>query len=277
MLCIVVPVMIAVVVFAIKYRASNTSSEYLPEWGHSSKIEVIMWSIPVIVVTILGILTGIYTFKLEPSRNISASIVGNEKPIQVDAVALDWKWLFIYPEYGVASVNELYAPVKRQIFLQLSAENSINAFWVPSLGTVLYAMPQMNSKLHLVADKTGVFRGLSANFSGDGFANMKFKWHSVTQDEFNAWIHKLKNAGGNLGRNAYLQLAKAPDTEDLAAKKEDTKVRYYAKVDDELYYRIVNGCVPSNKECNERLMWRDAASSLWGQLCSVFNADYVEK
>jgi len=277
MLCVVVPLMIAIVIFAIKYRASNTDATYLPDWGHSNKIELTMWGIPVVIVIILGIFTGIYTFKLEPSRDLPSSVVGTQKPIMVDAVALDWKWLFIYPEYGVAAVNEIYAPVNRQVFLQLSAENSINAFWVPKLGTVLYAMPQMNSKLHLIANEKGVFEGLSANFSGDGFANMKFRWHSVDDKEFNNWIEKIKHSGNSLGREEYLQLAKAPDTEDIAAKERDADVRYYSKVDNELYYRVVNGCVAQNKECNERLMWRDAASSLWGQLCSVFNSDYVAK
>lgn len=277
MLCVVVPLMIAIVYFAIKYRASNACATYLPDWGHSNKIEVTMWGIPVVIVIILGIFTGIYTFKLEPSRALPNSVVGSQKPIMVDAVALDWKWLFIYPEYGVATVNEIYAPVNRQVFLQLSAENAINAFWVPKLGTVLYAMPQMNSKLHLIANEKGVFEGLSANFSGDGFANMHFRWHSVDNKEFNDWIEKIRHSGNSLGREEYLQLAKAPDTEDVAAKERDGDVRYYSKVDNELYYRVVNGCVASNKECNERLMWRDAASSLWGQLCSVFNSDYVAK
>lgn len=119
MLCVVVPLMIAIVIFAIKYRASNTDATYLPDWGHSNKIEVTMWGIPVVIVIILGIFTGIYTFKLEPSRDLPSSVVGTQKPIMVDAVALDWKWLFIYPEYGVAAVNEIYAPVNRQVFLQL--------------------------------------------------------------------------------------------------------------------------------------------------------------
>lgn len=277
MLCVVIPIMIAIVYFAIKYRSTNTSAVYMPDWGHSSKIEVAMWGIPVVITIILGILTGIYTFKLEPSRALPVKVATTQKPIMVDAVALDWKWLFIYPEYGVATVNELYAPVNRQVFLQLSAQNAINAFWVPKLGTVLYAMPQMNSKLHLIANQKGIFEGSSANFSGDGFANMQFRWHSVDNKEFNDWIAKVQHSGNALGRAEYLALAKAPDIEDIEAKRKDSEVRYYANVDKDLYYRVVNGCVAQGKECNERLMWRDAASSLWGQLCSVFNADYVAK
>lgn len=277
MLCVVVPVMVAIVLFAVKYNAKKTSAEYLPDWGHSTKVEVYMWGIPVVIVTILGILTGFYTFKLEPSRNLPAAVAGAQQPLQIDVVALDWKWLFIYPQYGVAAVNELYAPVNRQVFLQLSSQNAINAFWVPKLGTVLYAMPQMNSKLHLIANQEGEFPGLSANFSGDAFADMHFLWHSVPAIQFSAWIDKLKQLGGPLARADYLRLAKAPGAEDLAGRKNDSAIRYYSKVDNELYYRVVNGCVEQGRECNERLMWRDAASSLWGQLCSVFNADYIEK
>ena len=272
MLCVVIPVMVAVVLFAIKYRAGNKESEYLPDWGHSSKVETFMWGIPITIVVVLAILTGYYTFKLEPSKPLSEDIVGTEKAVQIDAVALDWKWLFIYPEYNVASINEIYAPVNRQIFLQLSSWDNVNAFWVPKLGTVLYAMPQMNSKLHLVADRLGTFEGLSANYSGQGFADMRFKWHSVSDTEFHDWIDQIKSSGSSLDREGFLSLAKAPTT--VEAREKDSAVRYFSPVEDELYYRIVNRCVDSNRECNERLMWRDAAQSLWGQLCSVFNADY---
>lgn len=276
MLCVVIPVMIAVVWFAFKYRAGNKSSEYLPDWGKSHKVETFMWGIPVVVIIVLASLTGYYTFKLEPSQVLPRSVVGQTTPLQVDVVALDWKWLFIYPEYGVASVNELYAPKGRQVFLQISAENSINAFWVPRLGTILYAMPQMNAKLHLIADRLGDFEGLSANFSGDGFSGMHFKWHSVTEEGFRDWIKAIKAAHTpKLDRAGYLKLAQHPSEEaPVAEKVADQRIRYYSDVDPELYYRIVNACVVSDRECNERLMWRDAASSLWGQLCSVFNADY---
>jgi len=274
MLCVVIPVMIAIIVFAIKFRATNTQSEYLPDWGNSHRVEMIMWGIPICIIIVLASLTGYYTFKLEPSRVLSATVAGDQKPLQIDAVAMDWKWLFIYPEYGVATINEIYAPVNRQVFLQISSESSINAFWVPRLGTVLYAMPQMNAKLHLIADVEGVFKGMSANYSGDGFNEMRFMWHSVPQDKFNNWILQVKNAGKPLGRAEYLDLARHPKVGDVAAKKKDAQVRYFSNVEKDLYYRIVNRCVADGRICNERLMARDAASSLWGQLCSVFDADY---
>lgn len=277
MLCIVVPVMIAVVAFAIKYRASNTEAEYLPDWGHSNKVETFMWGIPIIVIIILASLTAYYTYTLEPSKKIPEKVAGSDQPLQIDAVALDWKWLFIYPQYGVASINEIYAPEKRQVFLQLTSENSINAFWVPRLGTVLYAMPQMNAKLHLLADRQGVFNGSSANYSGDGFSEMHFKWHSVSQNEFDNWIAQARQSTQTLDRASYRQLSYSPQMGDVAAKEKDAEVRYFSQVEKRLYYRIVNRCVDEGTTCNEDQMKLAAAKSLWGELCSVFDPGVAEK
>ncbi|WP_074381115.1 ubiquinol oxidase subunit II [Bartonella doshiae] len=275
MLCVVIPVMVSVVFLAIKYRASNTAKEYLPDWGHSNKIEAFMWSVPIIIVIILGALTAYYTYELEPENPLPVEVVGEEKPLQIDAVALDWKWLFIYPEYGIASINEIYAPEGRQVFLQLTSESSVNAFWVPKLGTVLYAMPQMNAKLHLVADEQGVFKGSSANYSGDGFAGMRFKWYSVSSQDFDDWIIKARANGQALDRASYRQLSIAPRMGDIAAKEKDAEVRYFAPVEKRLYYRIVNRCVDENTVCNEDLMKRAAAQTLWGALCSVFDPGVI--
>lgn len=271
MLCVVIPVMVSVVFLAFKYRASNTSAEYLPDWGHSNKIEAVMWGIPIAIVCVLGALTAYYTYKLEPENPLPVEVVGNEKPLQVNVVATDWKWLFIYPELGIASINELYAPVGRQILLQLTSESSVNAFWVPKLGTVLYAMPQMNSKLYLIADEQGIFNGTSANYSGDGFAGMRFKWHSVSLQDFNDWVSKARSQGQALDRASYRQLSIAPRMNDVPAKEKDAEVRYFAPVEKQLYYRIVNRCVDENTVCNEDLMKRAAAQTLWGALCSVFD------
>ncbi len=273
MLCVVIPVMVSVVFLAIKYHASNTSAEYLPDWGHSNKIEALMWGIPIVIVSVLGALTAYYTYKLEPENPLPTEIVGEGEPLQINVVATDWKWVFIYPQYGIAAVNEVYAPEGRQVLLQLTSENSVNAFWVPKLGTVLYAMPQMNSKLHLIADKQGVFKGVSANYSGDGFAGMRFKWHSVSLQDFDNWVAKARAHGQVLDRASYRQLSIAPRMGDIAAKEKDAEVRYFAPVEKQLYYRIVNRCVDANTVCNEDLMKRAAAQTLWGALCSVFDPD----
>lgn len=277
MLCIVIPVMIAVVAFAIKYRATNTEAEYLPDWGHSNKVETFMWGIPILVIIILASLTAYYTYKLEPSRPISADAAGDQQPLQIDAVALDWKWLFIYPQYGVASINEIYAPENRQVFLQLTSENSVNAFWVPRLGTVLYAMPQMNAKLHLYADQKGVFNGSSANYSGDGFSEMHFKWNSVAQGDFDNWIAKARESKETLDRAGYRKLSFSPKMGDVEGKQKDAQIRYFSQVEKGLYYRIVNRCIDDGTTCNEDQMKLAAAKSLWGELCSVFDPGVVQK
>ncbi|WP_412058983.1 ubiquinol oxidase subunit II [Bartonella sp. DGB2] len=276
MLCVVIPVMLAVVFFAIKYRASNQKADYRPDWGHSNRIEAVMWGIPVVIVVLLGAFTAFYTFRLEPSKPISKAVAGEIKPLQIDAVALDWKWLFIYPEYGVASVNEVYAPEGQQVFLQLTSENAVNAFWVPKLGTVLYAMPQMNAKLHLLAEDRGVFDGASANYSGDGFSNMHFKWHSVSKNQFEDWIAKLRKEGTPLNRETYRALSVAPKMNDRVAKEEDARIRYFASVEPRLYYRVVNRCVDAGTTCNEDQMKLAAAKSLWGALCSVFDPGVIQ-
>lgn len=275
MLCVVIPVMVSVVFLAIKYRASNTKANYSPDWAHSNKIEAVMWGIPIVIVMVLGSLTAYYTYKLEPTNPLPVEVVGEGESLQIDAVALDWKWVFIYPQYGVASINEIYAPKGRQVLLQLTSENSLNAFWVPKLGTVLYAMPQMNAKLHLVAEEQGVFKGTSANYSGDGFSGMRFKWHSVSSQDFEDWVVRARANGRALDRTSYRQLSIAPRMGDIAAKEKDAEVRYFAPVEKRLYYRIVNRCVDENTVCNEDLMKRAAAQTLWGALCSVFDPDVI--
>ncbi|WP_455482687.1 ubiquinol oxidase subunit II [Bartonella sp. B35(2025)] len=275
MLCVVIPVMVSVVFLAIKYRASNTTEDYLPDWGHSNKIEAFMWGIPIMIIIILGLLTAYYTSKLDPTNPLPVEIVGEEKPLQVDAVGLDWKWLFIYPEYNIASINEIYAPKGRQVLLQLTSESSLNAFWVPKLGTVLYAMPQMNAKLHLMADEKGIFKGSSANYSGDGFAGMRFYWHSVSSQDFDNWVANARANGKVLDRKSYRQLSIAPRMGDVAAKEKDAEVRYFSPVEKRLYYRVVNRCVDENTVCNEDLMKRAATQTLWGTLCSVFDPGVI--
>jgi len=274
MLCIVIPVMIAVVVFAIKYRAGNKKAEYLPDWEGSSKIEFWMWIIPILMVSALAILSAYFIHKVDPSvERLPEQVAGTEEPLKIDAIAMDWKWLFIYPQYGVASVNEIYAPTGRQVRLQLTSESSINAFWVPKLGSLLYAMPQMNSKLRLIADENGVFPGVSGNYSGEGFANMRFDWHSVPQGEFNSWIARAHESHERLDRAAYLKLADAKIAA-TSGRTEWVKPIYYSGVEKDLYWRVVNRCVQEGASCNETLMWKAAQNSLWGGLCSVFPAGY---
>ncbi|RCL00281.1 MAG: cytochrome o ubiquinol oxidase subunit II [Candidatus Tokpelaia sp. JSC188] len=262
MLCIVIPIMFAVIFFAIKYHASKKDTEYLPDWGISHKVEFFMWSIPICVVSILAMLSAYFTYKYEPSKPLDYAVATDNNPLRINAVALEWKWLFIYPEYGIATINEIYAPTGRQVALQLTAQDTINAFWVPKLGSVLYAMPQMNAKLHLLSEENGRFPGMSANYSGDGFAGMHFTWHSVSNGDFDNWVSRVRRSGNQLNYVTYLELTK---------KSKSNPVTYFSGVDRDLYYRVVNRCVAEGSKCNEELMRLAAARSLWGELCSVFD------
>lgn len=203
MLLVVIPVIALTLWFAWRYRASNTGATYAPRWSHSTAIEVVVWSIPCVIVFVLGVLIWRTTHSLDPYRPIESA----RKPVRVEVVALNWKWLFIYPDYGVASVNELAVPVGTPVDFRLTAESLMNSFFVPQLGSQVYAMPSMQTRLHLIADAPGVYFGQSAAFSGPGFSDMHFQTHATSQGEFDAWIAHAKAAPRTLDAAAYARLA----------------------------------------------------------------------
>src|ERR1700743_1066542 len=183
MLAIVIPVILATLAFAWWFRASNTRAVHLPTWEYSGRIELIIWSIPALVVFFLGGIDWIGSHDLDPARPLPS----REKPLEVEVVSLDWKWLFIYPDQGVASVNQLVAPVGVPLHLRITSATVVNVFFVPRLGSEIYAMNGMASQLNLQADEPGVFPGLAAHFSGDGFSDMNFEMHALPAAEFAAW------------------------------------------------------------------------------------------
>jgi cytochrome o ubiquinol oxidase subunit II len=227
MLIVVIPVIVMVVAFAWRYRASNTKAVYAPEWRHSTAIEVVVWTIPVIIILILGTVTWISTHALDPRKPIASA----GRPLEVEVVSLDWKWLFIYPEFGVASVNELAVPVGRTVHFSLTSSGVMNAFFVPQLGSQIYTMPGMQSQLFLRADHAGRYEGMSANYSGSGFADMRFTAKALDASGLKAWIARAKAAAA-LDTAAYRTLAK-PGAHGVA---------YFGKVEEGLYDRILNQC-----------------------------------
>lgn len=227
MLIVVIPVIVMAVVIAWRYRASNTKATYLPTWAHSNAIEAVVWTIPVIIILVLGTVTWLSTHALDPRKPIPSA----EKPLEVQVVSLDWKWLFIYPEYGVASVNELAMPVGRPVHFTLTSSGVMNVFFVPALGTQIYTMPGMQSQLNLLADHTGTYQGISANYSGRGFADMHFETKVVDKAGFTAWIAKAKTAAP-LDNAEYKRLL-SQGTHPVAT---------FGKVEDGLYHRILNRC-----------------------------------
>ena len=200
MLLIIVPVMALTIFFAWRYRAANTEATYKPAWDHSTQLELVIWAAPLLIIICLGALTWVATHLLDPYRPLAQTAAkapaspGAEavKPLEVQVVALDWKWLFIYPEHGVATVNEFAAPVDRPVRFRISGSSVMNSFYIPALAGQIYAMPGMETKLHGIFDRKGVFDGFSANYSGAGFSNMRFRAPSLAAQDFDAWIAQAK-------------------------------------------------------------------------------------
>ena len=253
MLIVIVPVMALTILFAWRYRQSNTQARYEPDWEHSMPIELVVWAAPLLIIICLGALTWVGTHLLDPYRPLAAAALqpspagsgasraqGTE-PLEVDVVALDWKWLFIYPQYGIATVNELAAPVDRESDFRITSATVMNSFYIPALAGQIYAMAGMQTRLHAVANEVGQYEGFSANFSGAGFSGMHFEFHAMTADTFAHWLASAKAAGGALTRAAYLELARP---------SEDVPARRYAAVAPGLYRSILEMCVAPASPCS---------------------------
>ena len=199
MLAIVVPTLLAILAFAWWFRASNTRARYLPTWAYSGRLELIVWSIPALVVFFLGGVAWISSHELDPARPLDSSA----KPLEVQVVSLDWKWLFIYPEQGISSVNRLVVPAGTPLHFEITSASVFNVFFVPRLGSEIYSMYGMTTQLNLQADKPGIYNGLSAHFSGDGFSDMRFDVQAVTPEQFSAWTTEVSASGPVLDDAAY--------------------------------------------------------------------------
>jgi len=204
MLAIGVPTILATFAFAWWFRASNTRARYRPDWEFSGAIELVVWSIPAMVIILLGGVAWIGSHDLDPAKPLSE----RQAPVEIQVVSLDWKWLFIYPHEGVASVNELVVPAGVPLRFSLTSASVWNAFFVPQLGSMIYTMNGMRTQVNLQADEPGTFHGLSAHFSGDGFSDMHFPVRAVRADEFAAWIQATRGTGPTLDGAAYTALAR---------------------------------------------------------------------
>src|SRR5713101_7582365 len=204
MLAIVCPVILATIGVAFWFRASNERASYLPDFEYSGRLELLVWSIPAMTVLLVGGVAWVGAHDLDPRKPISSSV----KPVTVQVVSLDWKWLFIYREQGIASVNHLTVPVGTPISFELTSSTVMNSFFVPQLGGQIYTMSGMVTRLHLQADHPGTYPGLSAMFSGDGFADMRFTVDAVTNDKFAQWVSQAREAGPALDTQSYADLAK---------------------------------------------------------------------
>ena len=258
MLLIIVPVIALTLLFAWRYRKANTQADYRPDWNHSTQLELVIWAAPLLIIIVLGAITWISTHTLDPYRPVSRidanrTVPEGVKPLVVEVVALDWKWLFIYPEQGIALVNEMAAPIDRPIQFKITASSIMNSFFIPALAGQIYAMPGMQTKLSAVINKPGVFDGFSANYSGHGFNGMRFKFHGLSTVDFDNWVATNKAGGKELTRAEYLVLEKPSERQPVLR---------YASIDPSLYKAIVNRCVEANKMCMEDMMAIDASGGM---------------
>ena len=231
MLVVVLPVIVLTLAFAWWYRASNKRAAYRPEWSYSGHIELVVWAIPSMVVILLAGVAWTGSHELDPARPLES----DAKPIRIEVVSLDWKWLFIYPDQRIAAINELVVPAGTPIEFELTSATVMNSFFVPQLGSQIYTMAGMTTRLNLLADRPGNYPGLSTNFSGDGFSDMRFVVRAVPAAEFAAWLARMRGAGQPLDADAYSQLARADS---------NAKTRTYRSVDPTLFERIVQKSVP---------------------------------
>lgn len=212
MLIVVIPVIIMAIAFAWRYRSTNTKATYAPRWAHSTAIEAVVWTVPCIIIAILATITWTSSHDLDPYKPLESKA----KPINVDVVSLDWKWLFIYPDYNIATVNELALPVDTPVKFRLTSTSVMNVFFIPQLGTQIYTMAGMQTQLSLNATEPGTYAGMSANFSGAGFSGMRFKAIATTQQGFDDWIAKAKAANNPLTQEAYAELSKPSEHSPVA-------------------------------------------------------------
>lgn len=245
MLLIIVPVMILTIVFAWRYRSTNENATYDPDFDHSTALELVIWSAPLMIIISLGALTWWSTHLLDPFRpldRIAANqpVPANVKPLRVEVVSLDWKWLFIYPDQGVATVNELALPVGVPVRFDMTSTNMMNTFDVPTMAGMIYTMPGMRSELHAVLNRPVESVGLSGNYSGAGFSDMTFKVHDLPRQDFDRWIAQVKASPLQLGNGNF---------EKLLRPSEKVPPIHFSAVEPDLFRRIVDRCFEPGTQC----------------------------
>jgi cytochrome o ubiquinol oxidase subunit 2 len=231
MLAIVIPTILLAFWMAWRYRASNTKAEYLPYWSYSGRIEAVVWAIPILTIMFIGGLIWIGSYKTDPFRPLPSKT----PTLEVQVVSLDWKWLFIYPQQGIATVNQLVVPAGTPVHFSITSASVFNVFFVPRLGSMIYAMPGMVSQLYLQADRPAQLWGTSAQFSGDGFSDMQFAVRSVATPDFRAWVASAKAAGPMLDRAALDRLMRQSQRDPAST---------FRAVDPALFQAVATQAIP---------------------------------
>lgn len=256
MLLVILPVMALTVIFALRYRKGRNPKAYDPHFTHSTRIELVVWTIPLLIIACLGVVTWTSTHLLDPFRpldRISATkpLPKDMKPLDIQVVAMDWKWLFIYPEQGIATVNELELPVDVPVRFSITATSQMNTFYAPTMAGMIYAMPGMKSMLHAVLNEPGDTWGYSGNYTGAGYSDMRFMLHGVDQAGFDAWVSKVRSSGESLSTERYLTLDEP---------SEKVPVMHFAAVEADIFNRAVNRCVKPGTPCIADVMALDRAA-----------------
>lgn len=254
MLIIIVPVIFLTCFFAWKYRQANTKADYDPDWDHSTKLELVIWGAPLLIIIVLGLVTWVSTHKLDPYRPLdridaNTPLPADHKPLLIQVVAMDWKWLFIYPEQGIATVNELVTPVDVPVRFKITSSTVMNSFYIPALAGQIYAMPGMETTLNAVINDEGQWEGFSANYSGAGFSHMRFQYRGIGQNDFSQWVETIRSGVKTLGPSEYLQLEQPTIKHPV--------VRFSA-VKPDLFHAIVNRCVVEGSICMDTQMMADS-------------------
>jgi cytochrome o ubiquinol oxidase subunit II len=253
MLLIIIPVMILIVLFAWRYRKGKGGT-YDPDFDHSTSLELVIWSAPLLIIIMLGALTWSSTHLLDPFRRLDAAAVAQDadapqqEPMRVQVVSMDWKWLFIYPEQGIATVNELVLPVGRQVRFDITSTNMMSTFYAPTMAGMIYAMPGMQSTLHGILNRPVADEGLSGMYTGAGFANHRFKLYGVEQARFDRWVNQVRSSPRNLDLPTYMALVKP---------SEKVPPMHFASASQDLFRRVVERCVKPGTPCMSDVMRRD--------------------
>ena len=252
MLLIVIPVMAAVCIFAYYYRASNKNAEYAPEFHHSTSLELLTWAAPLTIVVWLGAVTWVSTHQLDPYRPLDRIDARTElnpdvDPLIIQTVSLDWKWMFFYPEYGIATINEVAAPIDRPIKFELTSTEVMNAFHIPAIAGMIYTMAGMETTLWAVGNDPGSYEGRSSHYSGAGFSGMSFEFHLLEDAEFSRWTETV-GKGARLDRERFFEILEP---------SESVPPTYFSLADEELYHDILNRCLQPDQVCMDDQMMQD--------------------
>ena len=245
---VVFPAIFLTFVLAIRYRASNTKATYAPDWSHNNWLEAIWWFVPMVIIAILATITWTSSHRLDPYRPLSSNV----KPITIEAVALQWRWLFIYPDQGIATINYVQFPVDKPVTFLITADAPMNSFQIPQLAGQIYAMAGMETQLHLIANEIGSYNGRSVSFSGDGFSGMTFIAKSSSQTDFDTWVNTVKQGKNALNMSSY---------NDLAKPSEDATAQYFASVDGDIFHDIIMKYMPPQQPASATMQAMGSTSA----------------